>query len=41
MACPFYPRENSISEREIPLVGFHLVNKDAGIERDPAVTPEK
>jgi hypothetical protein len=41
MAFPFHPRKDSICEREVPGIRFYLVNENAGVESDPAVTPEK
>jgi hypothetical protein len=41
MAFPFHPRKDRICEREVSGIRFHLVNEDAGVESDPAVTPEK
>ncbi len=39
---PFHPRKDSICERrEVPGIRFYLVNENAGVESDPAVTPEK
>jgi hypothetical protein len=41
MARTLHPRKNGISERQIPDICLELVNEDAGIERDPAVTPQE
>jgi hypothetical protein len=41
MAFPFHPRKDGICEGKVPGIRFHLVNEDAGVESDPAVTPEK
>lgn len=41
MAGPLYPREDNICQRDVAGIRFQLVNKNAGIERDPAVAPEK
>jgi hypothetical protein len=41
MARPFYPREDNIRQRKVSGIRFQLVNKDAGVEGDAAVAPEK
>ena len=40
-ARPLQPGEDVVGESEIPSVGFELIDESAGIDRDPAVTPEK
>jgi len=41
MARTLHPGKNGICERQIPGVSFQLINEDAGVERDPAVTPQE
>jgi len=41
MPRPFHPRKDGIGEREIAWICFQLVDKNAGVEGDPAMTPEK
>jgi hypothetical protein len=41
MARPLHPRKDRIGEREISRICFQLVNENAGIETNPAVTPQE
>ena len=41
MTRSFHPRKNRVGEREVAGIGFQLINKDAGVDRDPAVAPQK
>ena len=41
MAGALYPGKNRICEVDVAGISFQLVDKEAGVESDPAVTPEK
>jgi hypothetical protein len=41
MARLLYPREDRIGERQIPLIRFHVINEDAGVQSDPALAAEE
>ena len=41
MALPLDPGENGIGERKIAEIALELINEDAGVESDAAVSPQK
>ena len=41
MARALNPRKNRVGKRKVMGISLQLINKDAGVDRDPAVAPEK